>query len=84
MQLHRDEMFACELNQKTANMITGQLEEVNNATLEMTNRHKRENTDLRKNLDEMKDKLDDKASMIEKLEGKLFKFCVFCITYKVF
>ena len=54
-------------------MITGRLEEVNNATLEMTNRHKRENTDLRKNLDEMKDKLDDKASMIEKLEGKLFK-----------
>ena len=54
-------------------MITGQLEEVNNATLEMTNRHKRENTDLRRNLDEMKDKLDDKASMIEKLEGKLFK-----------
>ena len=72
-KLLRDKMFACELNQKTATMVTGQLEEVNNATLEMTNRHKRENTDLRRNLDEMKDKLDDKASMIEKLEGKLFK-----------
>ena len=65
-------------------MITGQLEEVNNATLEMTNRHKRENTDLRKNLDEMKDKLDDKASMIEKLEGKLFKFYVFISLTKSF
>ena len=73
MQLLEDKMFTCELNQKMATMITGQLEEVNNATLEMTNRHKRENTDLRRNLDEMKDKLDDKASMIEKLEGKLFK-----------
>ena len=65
-------------------MITGQLEEVNNATLEMTNRHKRENTDLRKNLDDMKDKLDDKASMIEKLEGKLFKFYVFISLTKSF
>ena len=73
MQLLEDKMFTCELNHKMAPMITGQLEEVNNATLEMTNRHKRENTDLRRNLDEMKDKLDDKASMIEKLEGKLFK-----------
>ena len=73
MHLLEDKMFTGELNQKIATMITGQLEEVNNATLEMTNRHKRENTDLRRNLDEMKDKLDDKASMIEKLEGKLFK-----------
>ena len=75
MHLLEDKMFTCEPNQKMApmSMITGQLEEVNNATLEMTNRHKRENTDLRRNLDEMKDKLDDKASMIEKLEGKLFK-----------
>ena len=73
MHLLEDKKFSGELNQKMAPMITGQLEEVNNATLEMTNRHKRENTDLRRNLDEMKDKLDDKASMIEKLEGKLFK-----------